>query len=78
MRGKAVSGRPGYQSPEYQHLKDKGPLPEGRYGVNQDQYQKGVVTEALIPLYNLRITSVRLPNEDELGLGDTINMTLAD
>lgn len=45
----------------------------------QDQYQKGVVTEAFIPLYNLRITSIRLPNDDEIGLEEaTITMTLAD
>ena len=47
--------------------------------MSRDQYQKGVVTEALIPLYNLRITSVRLPNDDEIGLEEaTITMTLAD
>ena len=35
-----VSGKNGYQSSEYQNLKNKGPLPEGTYEVRQDQYHK--------------------------------------
>lgn len=40
LNWKAVSGRPGYQSPEYQSVKGVGPLPEGMYNANQDQHQK--------------------------------------
>ena len=35
----AVSGRPGYQSKEFQDLADKGPIPEGRWMVKQSEYQ---------------------------------------
>ncbi len=35
-----VSGMKGYQSYEFQHLKNKGPLPEGEYDVKQDEYSK--------------------------------------
>ena len=45
-----VSGIPGYQSPEFQHLKDKGPLPEGRYSANQGQYQKMDMIDAIAGL----------------------------
>ena len=40
LRWKGVSGKKGYQSSEFQHLKKKGPLPEGRYDVRQDEYSK--------------------------------------
>ena len=36
----AVSGKDGYQSPEYQNLKNTGPIPEGNYDVRQDNYSK--------------------------------------
>ena len=32
---KAVSGKDGYQSPEFQNVKGKGPIPEGEYDVRQ-------------------------------------------
>ncbi len=35
-----VSGAKGFQSKEHQSIKDKGPLPEGRWRVRQDQYQR--------------------------------------
>ena len=35
-----VSGRPGFQTPEYQSLKSTGPLPEGAYVVRQDRFQE--------------------------------------
>lgn len=35
-----VSGAKGFQSKEHQDVKDKGPLPEGRWRVRQDRYQK--------------------------------------
>ena len=35
----AVSGRPGYQSKQYQSVKDYGPLPEGKWIVKQSEYQ---------------------------------------
>ncbi len=35
----AVSGRPGYQSPEYQDQKSTGPIPEGTYVARQEQLQ---------------------------------------
>jgi hypothetical protein len=36
----AVSGKRGYQSKEHQTLKDKGPIPEGRWLVKQSRYQQ--------------------------------------
>ena len=36
----ARSGREGYQSPVYQSLVDKGPIPEGEWYVRQDRYQR--------------------------------------
>lgn len=36
----AVSGAPGFQSKEFQAVKDKGPLPEGKWRVRQDRYQR--------------------------------------
>ena len=35
----AVSGKPGYQSPEYQNLKDKGTIPAGTYIARQSELQ---------------------------------------
>lgn len=35
----AVSGRPGYQTKEYQETEDKGPIPEGKWFVKQTKYQ---------------------------------------
>ncbi|MGQ0528077.1 MAG: L,D-transpeptidase [Alphaproteobacteria bacterium] len=36
---RGISGRPGYQTPEYQNQKDKGPIPEGEWVVKQSRYQ---------------------------------------
>ncbi len=36
----AMSGQKGYQGKEYQSIRDKGPLPEGRYTANQDRRQE--------------------------------------
>jgi hypothetical protein len=36
----AVSGRENLQSAKFQNAKNKGPLPEGRWIVRQDEYQK--------------------------------------
>lgn len=47
--------------------------------MSQHEYKQNAGVEALIPLYNLRITSVRLVNDDEIGIsGAVITMTLAD
>lgn len=35
-----VSGADGYQKPEHQSIRDKGPIPEGRWRVRQDRYQR--------------------------------------
>ena len=35
----AVSGKPGYQSPEYQNLKSTGPIPAGTYIARQSELQ---------------------------------------
>ena len=35
----AVSGKDGYRSPEYQNLKDTGPIPEGTYVARQSELQ---------------------------------------
>lgn len=35
----AVSGKPGYQSPEYQNKKDTGPIPEGTYVARKKDFQ---------------------------------------
>ncbi|MBD5400947.1 DUF2778 domain-containing protein [bacterium] len=34
-----VSGKPGYQSPEYQNKKDTGPIPEGVYVIRKERLQ---------------------------------------
>lgn len=39
MSWEAVSGKPGYQSPEYQNLKNVGPIPEGIYVARQEKLQ---------------------------------------
>ncbi len=48
----AVSGRPGYQSPEYQDQKSTGPIPEGAYVARQEQLQfmdlKGLIVGAAV------------------------------
>lgn len=47
--------------------------------MSQHEYKQNAGVEALIPLYNLRIISVRLANDDEIGIsGAVITMTLAD
>ena len=35
----AVSGKPGYKSPEYQNLKSTGPIPEGTYVARKKDFQ---------------------------------------
>lgn len=48
----AVSGKNGYQSPEFQNLKNTGPIPEGNYDVRQDNYSKmGFGSDALGTYY---------------------------
>lgn len=42
-----VSGKKGYQSPEFQNLKDIGPIPEGEYNVLQRNYQEMDMLNAL-------------------------------
>ena len=44
---KGTAGKIGYQSPEFQGLKDKGPLPEGDYDVRQSRYQEMGLMDAL-------------------------------
>ena len=39
MSWNAVSGKDGYRSPEYQNLKDTGPIPEGTYVARQSELQ---------------------------------------
>ena len=39
MSWDAVSGKDGYRSPEYQNLKDTGPIPEGTYVARQSELQ---------------------------------------
>ncbi len=39
MSWDAVSGKDGYRSPEYQNLKDTGPIPEGTYVAKQSELQ---------------------------------------
>ena len=40
MSWDAVSGKDGYRSPEYQNLKDTGPIPEGTYVARQSELQR--------------------------------------
>ena len=40
MSWDAVSGKDGYRSPEYQKLKDTGPIPEGTYVARQSELQR--------------------------------------
>ena len=35
-----VSGRPGYQSPQYQNKKDTGPIPAGTYVARKKDFHK--------------------------------------
>ena len=48
----AVSGRPGYQSSEYQDQKSTGPIPEGTYVARQEQLQfmdlKGLIVGSAV------------------------------
>ena len=39
MSWDAVSGKDGYRSPEYQNMKDTGPIPEGTYVARQSELQ---------------------------------------
>jgi hypothetical protein len=39
MSWNAVSGKDGYRSPEYQNLKDTGPIPEGTYVARHSELQ---------------------------------------
>jgi len=50
MSWDAVSGKDGYRSPEYQNLKDTGPIPEGTYVARQSELQHLSVTNAIIGL----------------------------
>ena len=43
-----VSGAEGYQSPEYQNLKDQDPIPEGNYEVRQSQYVPMGLSDAIL------------------------------
>jgi hypothetical protein len=47
----SVSGIPGYQSREHQATKDKGPLPEGIWDVQQAQYEEKEPIDALKSLF---------------------------
>ena len=40
MSWDAVSGKDGYRSPEYQNMKDIGPIPEGTYVARQSELQR--------------------------------------
>ena len=40
MSWDAVSGKDGYRSPEYQNMKDTGPIPEGTYVARQSELQR--------------------------------------
>ena len=44
----AVSGKDGYRSPEYQNLKDTGPIPEGTYVARQEKLQYITLPDALL------------------------------
>lgn len=57
----AVSGKDGYQSPEFQYLKNTGPIPEGNYAVRQDKYSKMGLGSDLIGTYYPKIRR-NLPN----------------
>ncbi len=44
----AVSGKDGYRSPEYQNLKDTGPIPEGTYVARQEKLQYITLPDAVL------------------------------
>ena len=52
QQANAVSGRPGYQSSEYQDQKSTGPIPEGTYVARQEQLQfmdlKGLIVGSAV------------------------------
>ena len=50
MSWDAVSGAKGYQSPEYQSVKDKGTIPEGTYVARQSELQHLSIKNAIIGL----------------------------
>lgn len=47
-RLEAQSGQDGYQSARYQHVPNKGPIPEGTYYANQSQRQNVGVYDAAV------------------------------
>ena len=47
MSWDAVSGKDGYRSPEYQNLKDTGPIPEGTYVARQEKLQHITLPDAV-------------------------------
>ena len=48
MSWDAVSGKDGYRSPEYQNLKDTGPIPEGAYVARQSELQHITLSDAVL------------------------------
>ncbi len=48
MSWDAVSGKDGYRSPEYQNLKDTGPIPEGTYVARQSELQHITLPDAVL------------------------------
>ena len=48
MSWDAVSGKDGYRSPEYQNLKDTGPIPEGTYVARQEKLQYITLPDAVL------------------------------
>ncbi len=50
MSWDAVSGKDGYRSPEFQNLKDTGPIPEGTYVARQSELQRMSPTDKAIGL----------------------------
>ena len=48
MSWDAVSGKDGYRSPEYQNLKDTGPIPEGTYVARQSELQYITLQDAVL------------------------------
>ena len=48
MSWDAVSGKDGYRSPEYQNMKDTGPIPEGTYVARQSELQHIMLSDAVL------------------------------
>ncbi|MFQ6744607.1 MAG: tlde1 domain-containing protein [Alphaproteobacteria bacterium] len=48
MSWDAVSGKDGYRSPEYQNMKDTGPIPEGTYVARQSELQHIMLPDAVL------------------------------